>query len=86
MSTEAERSRVTVDDLANRFRGEMVPLTSKFAYFSMLPLADDDLRQYLNDPINAVSPAVADRSPTEERGQRWHPPRGWTQIPPHRLR
>ena len=59
MSTEAERSRVTVDDLANRFRGEMVPLTSKFAYFSMLPLADDDLRQYLNDPINAVSPAVA---------------------------
>ena len=36
----------------------MIPLTSKFSYFSTLPIAEEDLRQYLNDPIAAISPAI----------------------------
>lgn len=59
MTNDAGRSRMTVEDLAARFRGEMIPITSKFSYFSTLPIAEDDLRQYLNDPISAVSPAIA---------------------------
>ena len=58
MSTNAERPKLTVEELAARFRAEMIPITSKFSYFSTLPIADDDLRQYLNDPIAAISPAV----------------------------
>ena len=58
MSTDAERSKLTVDELASRFRGELIPLTSKFSYFSTLPIAEEDLRQYLNDPISALSPAI----------------------------
>jgi hypothetical protein len=58
MSTEADRSRTTVDDLATRFRGEMIPLTSKFSYFCTLPMAEEDLKQYLHDPIAALSPAA----------------------------
>ncbi len=49
---------MTVEDLANRFRGEMIPVTSKFSYFSTLPMAEEDLRQYLNDPIAAISPGA----------------------------
>src|SRR4051812_39104146 len=59
MSSDPGRSRLTVEELATRFRGEMIPLTSKFSYFSTLPVAEEDLRQYLNDPISAVSPAIA---------------------------
>jgi hypothetical protein len=59
MSTDAGRSKLTVEELALRFRSEMIPLTSKFSYFSTLPVAEEDLRQYLNDPISAVSPAIA---------------------------
>jgi len=59
MSTDAERSKMPVEELAGRFRGEMIPLTSKFSYFATLPIAEDDLRQYLNDPIAALSPAVS---------------------------
>ena len=51
---------MTVEDLAVRFRSEMIPITSKFSYFSTLPIAEEDLRQYLNDPISAVSPAIVD--------------------------
>ncbi len=58
MSTGAEQPKVTVDEIAARFRGEMIPITSKFAYFSTLPVAEDDLRQYLNDPIAAISPSI----------------------------
>lgn len=58
MSTNAERPKLTVEELAARFRGEMIPVTNKFSYFSTLPIADDDLRQYLNDPIAAISPAI----------------------------
>jgi hypothetical protein len=49
---------MTVEELASRFRGEMIPVTNRFSYFSMLPIAEEDLRQYLNDPIAAVSPAI----------------------------
>src|SRR5260370_37299135 len=58
MSTDGEKSRLTVADLATRFRGDMIPLTGKFSYFSLLPIAEEDLRQYLNDPIAAISPAI----------------------------
>lgn len=47
-----------MEELAQRFRGEMIPLTGKFSYFSTLPLAEEDLRQYLHDPIAAISPAI----------------------------
>jgi hypothetical protein len=49
---------MTVEELAARFRGEMIPVTNRFSYFSMLPIAEEDLRQYLNDPIAAISPAI----------------------------
>ena len=45
-------------ELATRFRGEMIPVTSRFSYFSTLPVAEDDLKQYLNDPIAALPPAA----------------------------
>ena len=47
-----------MEELAARFRGEMIPLTSKFSYFATVPIAEEDLRQYLNDPIAAISPAL----------------------------
>jgi len=59
-STETDRSRLTVEELALRFRGEMVPLSSKFAYFTAMPVAEEDLKQYLDDPIAALPPPVCE--------------------------
>jgi len=58
MSTDTDKAKHTIDELAGRFRTEMIPLTGKFSYFSTLPIAEEDLRQYLNDPIAAISPAI----------------------------
>ncbi len=59
MSAPTEQSRLTVDELAARARAEMIPVNSIFSYFSTLPVAEDDLRQYLHDPIAALPSAVA---------------------------
>ncbi|MGD0500334.1 MAG: hypothetical protein ABSC23_18080 [Bryobacteraceae bacterium] len=58
MPNAAETQKSTVEELAGRVRGEMIPLTNKVAYFSTLPLGEDELRQYLREPIAAVSPAA----------------------------
>jgi hypothetical protein len=63
MSTEPVQSKTTVEELAARFRNEMIPLTGKFSYFTTLPVAEEDLRQYLNDPIAAISPAIVEALP-----------------------
>ena len=49
---------MTVNEVAVRCRGEMIPITNKFSYFAVAPMAEEDLRQYLNDPIAAIAPAV----------------------------
>src|SRR6202163_2194014 len=61
--TETDRSKLTVEDLSNRFRGEMVPLGGKFAYFTAMPVAEEDLKQYLDDPIAALPPAICEALP-----------------------
>lgn len=58
MATEAERSKLTVEELARRCRGEFVPLSGRFSYFSTIPVAEEDLRQYLKEPMSAISPAI----------------------------
>jgi hypothetical protein len=58
MSIEAERTKATVEEVTNRFRGEMIPLSGKLSYVSTPPMAEEDLRQYVNDPVAAISPAI----------------------------
>jgi len=52
-----------MEELAARFGADMIPLTNKFSYFTTLPVAEEDLRQYLNDPVAAISPAICDALP-----------------------
>ncbi|HVX67309.1 MAG TPA: hypothetical protein VHA11_11935 [Bryobacteraceae bacterium] len=58
MSIPADLARLSVLDLAKRFHQEMVPLGTRFAYFSVLPLGEDDSKEFLDDPIAALPPAL----------------------------
>src|SRR5437879_12821029 len=57
-STETDRSKLTVEELATRLRSEMVPVNNKFSYFTAMPIPEEDLKQYLQDPIATLPPAV----------------------------
>ncbi|MGE5647781.1 MAG: hypothetical protein ACM336_18555 [Acidobacteriota bacterium] len=58
MSIPADLAKLSVQDFAKRFRQEMVPLGNRFAWFSLVPLAEDDVKEYLEDPIAALPPTL----------------------------
>jgi hypothetical protein len=57
------RPRTTVDELARRLRSEMTPVNTRFSYFAVFPVAEEDLRQYVHDPVAALPPAVCELLP-----------------------
>lgn len=60
MSAQADLSKLSVGQFAERFRGEMIPLSTTFSYFcATLPLSEEDLKEYLEEPIASLPPAIA---------------------------
>ncbi len=58
MSTPADLAKLAVQDFAKRFHEEVIPVSNRFAYFSALPLTDEDIREYVQEPIAALPPAL----------------------------
>jgi hypothetical protein len=48
----------TVDELARRLRPALTPINPRFGWHALQPLAEEDHRQYLTDPVAALPPAV----------------------------
>jgi len=63
MPSENGLVRTTVDELARRLRAEMIPVNTQFAYFLMLPVAEEDLRPYLQEPVAAMPKSVCELLP-----------------------
>ena len=60
MSSSNSPQRITLGQFADRFRGEMVPLGNRFSYFcAAVTLSEDDLREYLEEPIAALPQKLA---------------------------
>jgi hypothetical protein len=59
MSVELTPAKVKLEDFARTFRDQLIPVNSQVSYFSSPSMAEDDLRQYLHEPISALPPAVA---------------------------
>lgn len=60
MSSPNLVQRLTVRQLADRIKGEMVPLGTRFRYFcAALSLGPDDLKEYLDEPVAALPPKLA---------------------------
>jgi len=58
MPVETLSSAVKPEDFAHKSRSQLVPVNKQFSYFSSPPMAEEDIRQYLKDPISALPPAV----------------------------
>src|SRR5919199_1056565 len=63
MPSENGRVRTTVDELARRLQPEMLPINTQFGYFPVFPIAEEDLKQYLHDPVSALPPAICELLP-----------------------
>ena len=64
MPAQHDLSKLSVSQFAERFRADMIPLGSKFSYYcASLPWGEEDLRDYLEEPISALPAAVAAQLP-----------------------
>jgi hypothetical protein len=60
MPAQADLSKLSVGQFAERFRGEMIPLSNTFSYFcASVPLSEEDQKEYLEEPIASLPPAIA---------------------------
>src|SRR5690242_612189 len=60
MAAQPDLSKVSVGQFAERFRSEMIPLSNTFSYFcASLPMSEEDLKEYLEEPVAALPPSIA---------------------------
>src|SRR5438105_585761 len=60
MPAQVDLSKLSVRQFAERFKGEMIPLSNTFSYFcASVPLSEEDLKEYLEEPVAALPPGVA---------------------------
>ena len=59
MPAQLDLTRLSVRQFAERFRSEMIPLSNTFSYFcATAPMSEDDLKEYLQEPVAALPPAM----------------------------
>lgn len=64
MSAKSDLSKLSVVQFAEQFRGEMIPLSNMISYFcASVPLSEEDLKEYLEEPVAALPPAIAAQLP-----------------------
>src|SRR5262245_55380128 len=64
MPAQSDTANLSVGQFAERHRREMIPLRKPFSYyFAALPLTEEDIREYLDEPIAALPPSIVSRLP-----------------------
>ena len=64
MPAQIDLGKLSVRQFAERFRGEMIPLSNTFSYFcASVPMSEEDLREYLQEPVAALPPKIAQALP-----------------------
>jgi hypothetical protein len=59
MPAQLDLSKLSVRQFAERFRGDMIPLSNTFSYFcASVPMSVEDLKEYLEEPVAALPPAM----------------------------
>src|SRR6266436_2352825 len=64
MPAQLDLSKLSVRQFAERFRGDMIPLSNTFSYFcASVPMSEEVLKEYLEEPIAALPPVIAGMLP-----------------------
>lgn len=64
MAVKSELAHPTLSEFMQRIRQEVIPLNHQFCYFlAGTQFGEDDVREYLSEPIAALPPLLASRLP-----------------------
>ncbi|MEO5926957.1 MAG: hypothetical protein ABIR70_24290 [Bryobacteraceae bacterium] len=60
MPAQLDPKKLSVRQFAEQFRGEMIPINPSIAYYcSTGPMSEEDLKEYLKEPVAALPPSIA---------------------------
>jgi hypothetical protein len=59
MSADRKPEKLSLDEFAAGCRDGLIPLNHQVSYFSLLPLSESELKEYLGEPVAALPPGVA---------------------------
>ncbi len=63
MTADFEVQKIRIVDFTARCREAMTPISSKFSYFPAMPLNEEDVREYVEEPVAALPPGVTTALP-----------------------
>ncbi len=63
MSVSSDLDKLTVDEFACRLKGSTIPLGNTFSYVAAMPLSEDDVKDYLEEPIAALPTDIKSNLP-----------------------
>ncbi|MGH9639559.1 MAG: hypothetical protein ACRD3Y_05825, partial [Bryobacteraceae bacterium] len=59
-SVQPSLARLSVNQFAERFRNEVIPLSNTFGYFcASVPMTEEVVKEYLEEPVAALPSSVA---------------------------
>ncbi len=67
MAASGNLQRIKLGQFAGLHRGQMIPLGTRACYYcAALTLSEEDLHEYLTEPVSSLPPAIASRLPRLE--------------------
>jgi hypothetical protein len=63
MSADPDVQKIRIAEFTARCREAMTPVSSKFSYFPAVPLNEEDVRDYVEEPVAALPPGLTAELP-----------------------
>jgi hypothetical protein len=58
MPAQTDLDRLSVDAFTGRCQGAMIPASNRFSYFAASPLNEEEVKDYVEDPVASLPPAL----------------------------
>lgn len=59
MALQSDVGRLSLEEFTRQISGQMIPLNNRFSYFfTALPLTEEDIKEYLEEPVAALPPQL----------------------------
>ena len=58
MPAQTDLDRLSVEAFTSRCRGAMIPVSNRISYFQASPLNEEEVKDYVEDPVASLPPAL----------------------------
>jgi hypothetical protein len=58
MPAQTDLDKLSVEEFASRCRDAMIPVSNRFSYFPASPLNEEEVKEYIEEPVASLPPAL----------------------------